>query len=143
MSLQTLANKLNIGDVLSDLLNWKAEPLHHWKQGEFHHDHVIRIPEPPEDIPGKVLVVSTNCNGAVKEILCFSDIPDRWALWKWRCPENPEFEGNLPPLLDLARTYQYFNACRLLEPDTRSELAPEHRRRQRGGGWVPIDSNED
>lgn len=109
----------------------------HFQQGEFHHDVVLRLRDEARELPGSVLVVATNCNGGIKEVLCFSEVPDRWALWKHRCPSNPDFEGDIPPLLGMARTHHWFDPCELLEPDARSELRPEHRRRQRGGGWEP------
>ncbi len=37
------------------------------------------------------------------------------------------------------RTPHWFDPCELLTPDTRSELRPEFRRRQRGGGWMADD----
>jgi hypothetical protein len=113
------------------------ELVAHWTQGEFHHDVVLRLQAEPFDLPGAVLVVATNCNGGIKEVLAFSEVPDRWALWNHRCPDNPDFEGVIPELLGLARTHHWFNPCELLEPGARSELLPEHRRRQRGGGWEP------
>jgi len=109
----------------------------HWKQGEFHHDVVIRLAEPPADLPGPVLVIATNCNGGIKEVLVFEDVPDRWALWRARCPDNTEFAGDLAPILATARTDHWFEPCELLVDDARSELRPEFRRRQRGGGWEP------
>ena len=114
------------------------ELVAHWKQGEFHHDVVLRLHETPADLPGPVLVVATNCNGGIKEVLAFSEVPNRWALWNHRCPDNPDFDGSIPPVLGRARTHHWFDPCELLTPDARSELRPEHRRRQRGGGWEPI-----
>ena len=107
------------------------ELLHHWQQGEFHHDVVIRMKT-------GVVVAATNCNGGVKEVLLFDDEPERLALWHWRCPENPEFEGELPPIVDQARTAHWFDPCQLLTEDARSELKEEHRERQPGGGWMAI-----
>jgi hypothetical protein len=50
--------------------------LAHWKQGEFHHDVVVQLPELSlRDLPGRVLVVATNCNGGVKEVLCLRRCP--------------------------------------------------------------------
>lgn len=115
------------------------ELLHHWKQGEFHHDVVVRVtPSQPDALPGDVLVVATNCNGGVKEVLCFDDVPSREALWHWRCPTSSEFAGDLPELLDRATTEHFFDPCELLADDARSELRPEHRKRQSGGGWEPV-----
>ena len=45
----------------------------------------------------------------------------------------------LPPLLARATTVHYFDPCELLEPDARSEIKKEHRRRARGGGWELAD----
>jgi len=105
--------------------------LEHWQQGEFHHDHVIRVAD-------QVLVVATNCNAGVKEVLVFEQVPDRWALWHHRCPDNVEFEGVLPPLLGSARTEHWFDPNLLLAENARSELLPGARRRARGGGWEAI-----
>jgi hypothetical protein len=91
--------------------------------------------EPRQELPGPVLVVSTNCNGGVKEVLCFGAAPARGALWHHRCPENPEFIGDLPPILAQAQTVHWFDPCELLVADARSEYKPEHRERQEGGGW--------
>ena len=67
--------------------------VEHWKQGEFHHDLVLRVAEQKEDLPGDILVVSTNCNGGVKELLCFDRVPDRWALWHYPLPRYPGLRG--------------------------------------------------
>ena len=37
--------------------------VEHWKQGEFHHDLVLKVQAPTGELPGDILVVSTNCNG--------------------------------------------------------------------------------
>lgn len=136
--LNELADAMVLGAVLQKLRERCGDVvlLDHWKQGEFHHDVVLRVREPGE-LPGPVLVVSTNCNGGVKEVLCFAEVPDRWALWKHRCPDNPEFEGELPAILGASRTHHWFEPCELLTEDARSELRPEFRKRQRGGGWEP------
>ena len=63
-------------------------------------------------------------------------VPDRMALWHSRCPENPEFGGAIPPILAAARTLHWFDPCNLLTSDARSELRPEFRERQTGGGWT-------
>src|SRR5450631_1645744 len=77
----------------------------------------------------------TNCNGGIKEVLAFDDVPDRWALWHHRCPANREFSGELARIRARATTDHYFDLCALLTHDARSELLPEHRERMRGGGW--------
>lgn len=109
--------------------------VEHWKQGEFHHDLVLRVGAHGAELPGDILVVSTNCNGGVKEVLCFAEPPDRWALWHSRCPEVAEFEGSLPPLLGSVRTPNWYDPCTLLADDGPSEFKPKYRKRLRGGGW--------
>jgi hypothetical protein len=138
VSVERLARSLVLGALLDEVtcLFGSYELVAHRTQGEFHHDVVLRLPATAAaDLPGTVLVVSTNCNGGVKEVLCFSDIPERAALWHHRCPELPDFAGDLSPVLVRAVTEHWFNPCELLGPDARSELRPEHRRRQLGGGW--------
>ncbi len=85
-----------------------------------------------------MLVVATNCNGGVKEVLCFADVPDRSALWHDRCPDVAGFAGELGPVLARSVTEHWFDPCELLRPDARSELRPEHRRQQLGGGWERV-----
>lgn len=135
--LETLAGALALGALL-DLLRERHggyKLTAHWKQGEFHHDVVVEATSAGE-LPGKVLVVSTNCNGGIKEVLCFAEVPDRSALWHHRCPDSPDFSGELTPILGTARTVHWFDPCEVLRPDARSELKPEYRKRQDGGGWV-------
>lgn len=134
--IEKLAEELLLGGMLEALkLGWGGyDLLDHWTQGEFHHDLVLRVRE-RHDLPGDVIVIATNCNGGVKELLCFNEPPDRWALWHYRCPENEEFDGTLAPILAEQRTVHWFDPCELLAADARSELKPTHRRRQRGGGW--------
>jgi hypothetical protein len=71
----------------------------------------------------------------VKEVLAFEALPDRWALWHWRCPHVADFFGDLPPMLGRVITAHWFDPCDLLRPDARSELREEFRERQPGGGW--------
>jgi hypothetical protein len=133
--LQDLSRQLGLGPLLSELTVRLGgyDLVDHWQQGEFHHDLVLRVPGGV--LPGRVLVVATNCNGGVKELLCFGTVPERSALWHYRCPDNPEFCGSLPPVLGVARTHHWFDPCELLGPDARSEYRPEVRERQPGGGW--------
>jgi hypothetical protein len=134
--IENLAQQLALGSLLSDLAARCGgyDLVDHWQQGEFHHDLVVRVPA-GTDLPGQVLVVATNCNGGVKELLCFDVEPTRGALWHHRCPDNPEFAGQLPPLLASARTVHWFDPCELLRPDARSEYREDSRERQPGGGW--------
>jgi hypothetical protein len=113
------------------------EVLAHWQQGEFHHDLVLGL-KAATGLPGPCVVVATNCNGGVKEVLWFESPPARWALWKWRCPDNAFFEGELPPLAHSWKKEHWFNPCELLTADARSELRPECRRQAPGGGWEPL-----
>ncbi|HEU5076085.1 MAG TPA: hypothetical protein VFU02_17955 [Polyangiaceae bacterium] len=133
-----LARTLMLGPLLESLRERHGlyQLLDHWTQGEFHHDLVVRVPVPLRGLPGPILVIATNCNGGVKEVLCFATPPSRGALWSRRCPDNSEFEGALPPLLDRAITTHWFDPCELLEADARSELRVECRERQPGGGWM-------
>lgn len=136
--LRPFASCLDLGGVLEVLRarfgGYAIEA--HWQQGEFHHDVVLRIPAPNDASRPAVVVVATNCNGGVKEILAFDEVPERLALWHARCPGNPEFVGALPPLRASLRTPHWFDPCELLADDARSELRPEFRERQPGGGWV-------
>ena len=136
--IEALASRMTLGDLLETVraVHGAYQLVAHWKQGEFHHDVVVRLRE-PRGLPGPVLVVSTNCNGGVKEVLCLDEVPDRDALWHHRCPDGDFRPTPLPPIRGLARTPHWFDPCELLGPDARSELRPEHRRRQRGGGWEP------
>lgn len=106
----------------------------HHQQGEFHHDTIVALDARVPGLGG-VFVLTTNCNGGLKEGLVFDTVPSFSALWHARCPDNPEFAGTLPRLRASARTVHYFDPCALLTPDARSELKPAHRVRQRGGGW--------
>jgi hypothetical protein len=146
--LSFLASSLVLAGLLSTLRSKHGgyQILEHWKQGEFHHDLVLGIKSPAAEVPGQILVVSTNCNAGIKELLCFNEVPDRWALWHFRCPDNPEFGGALPPLLGAARTPNWYDPCGLLGEDGPSELKPEFRQRLRGGGWCyadPLQSVQD
>ncbi len=137
-SVTALAAHLALGSLLEHLISQHRgyDLVAHWKQGEFHHDVVVRVHERGA-LPGDVLVIATNCNGGVKEVLCFDTAPERYALWHARCPDNPEFDGVLGPVLAEARTPHWFDPCELLTTGTRSEMKPECRRRQRGGGYEP------
>ena len=164
VSVDHLARCLVLGVLLDELTTHFGgyDLVAHWTQGEFHHDLVLRVSDPPvavstlptnipiaralpgipaalsgtsPPLPGPILVVATNCNGGIKEVLCFRDVPDRRALWHHRCRAIDAFDGELAPILARATTEHWFDPCELLAPDARSELLPEHRRRQEGGGW--------
>lgn len=138
MSVQDLAKQLTLGALLDELrrLAGRYELLDHWQQGEFHHDTVVRVDPVKAEVPGAILVIATNCNGGVKEVFCFAERPDRYALWHRRCPSNPEFSGELTTVLDVSTTVHWFDPCDLLSDRARSEIRPEFRERQTGGGWV-------
>ncbi|HEX4336596.1 MAG TPA: hypothetical protein VH062_11820 [Polyangiaceae bacterium] len=133
-----LSRHLLLGSLLEEVRRrWGAyELLEHWKQGEFHHDVVVRVSAATAEVGGDVLVVATNCNGGVKEMLWFDTVPDRLALWHARCPDNPEFEGEPVAPLSVVRTEHWFDPCELLVADARSEYRAEYRERQCGGGWL-------
>jgi len=136
--LERLATTLVLGSLLDELTAryGSYDLVAHWRQGEFHHDIVLQLPATARgDLPGAVLVVATNCNGGIKEVLVFESVPDRLALWHHRCPDSPDFEGMLSPILGRAVTEHWFDPCELLGADARSELRPEYRQRQHGGGW--------
>lgn len=135
--LDALADTLSLGDLLLLLKDriGAFQLADHWQQGEFHHDVVLVVDQWQGALPGPFLVVSTNCNGGVKEVLSLARVPSCDALWHWRCPENPEFEAEALRTLGISRTHHYFNPCELLGPDARSEIREEFRERQRGGGW--------
>lgn len=106
--------------------------IDHWQQGEFHHDVLLHV-DAALEMPW--FVVATNCNGGVKEVLAFDAAPQRHALWHWRCPRIDEFSGTLPNMVERSITSHWFDPCELLADDARSELLPQHRERQPGGGW--------
>ena len=141
--LSRFRNALLLDDVLQALRGVPNgfELVEHWTQGEFHHDLVFRLGPRAVAAETQVLVVSTNCNGGVKEIVLLDAMPDRLALWHSRCPENPEFSGDMPDILASLRTTHWFDPCDLLLPDARSELRPEFRERQPGGGWISKGSH--
>ncbi len=137
-TIESLAATLDLGALLGRLTARYGtyNLVAHWTQGEFHHDVVVRLPEAARcDLGAEVLVVATNCNGGVKEVIAFDEVPLRGALWHERCPDVPEFVGTLAPVRARARTLHWFDPCELLLTTARSELRPEHRRRQEGGGW--------
>jgi hypothetical protein len=136
-TLEQLASQMVLGALLNEVrARWgDFDLVDHWQQGEFHHDTVLRLQSTTGDLPGDFIVVATNCNGGVKEVLCFSELPTHSALWKFRCPESEEFQGELPQILGRATTQHFFDPCDLLRADARSEYRAEYRQRQLGGGW--------
>jgi hypothetical protein len=137
MLLDTFAKHLTLGSLLEELRGRLGgyELVTHWQQGEFHHDTVLRVDAARAGLPGPVLVVATNCNGGIKEVLCFAEVPTHGALWQRRCPGNNEFQGVLPELLGHTKTLHWFDPCELLIDSARSEYREEFRERQSGGGW--------
>src|SRR5262249_50518799 len=121
-----LAETLVLGSLLDRLRQrWGGyKLLDHWQQGEFHHDLVLQL-DNGSAFRGKVLVVATNCNGGVKEVLCMAAPPDRGGLWRSRCPTSAEFTGPEPAILSCARTAHWFDPCELLGADARSEYKEE------------------
>ncbi len=71
MTTQSLADQLTLGGLLDEVRRrgGRYELLDHWQQGEFHHDTVLRVDAERVGLPGGILVVATNCNGGVKEVL--------------------------------------------------------------------------
>jgi hypothetical protein len=134
--LRQLADSMMLGSLLERLRDKFGgyELVDHWQQGEFHHDVVLRV-SARGLLPGDFIVVATNCNGGVKEVLSFASLPDRMGLWQMRCPSNPEFVGETPTVLGRELTVHWFDPCELLLADARSELREEFRERQCGGGW--------
>ena len=126
MGIESLARNLGLGSLLADLKDRFGgyEILDHWQRGEFHHDLLLRV-ESKGKLPGPVLVVATNCNGGVKEIICLDAPPREEALWHDRCPTSAEFSGELPAVLGRARTVHWFDPCALLTDDARSEYLPD------------------
>jgi hypothetical protein len=144
-ALDDLARCLDLGSLLAEVRGRYGayDLVDHWTQGEFHHDVVLGMPEIAlANLPGRVLVVATNCNGGVKEVMCFAEVPDRWALWHHRCPNVADFAGELAPILARGVTEHWFDPCELLRADARSELRPEYRRQQLGGGWEQVEGDE-
>lgn len=134
---QELASERVLGSLLASVQRgWGGyDLLAHHQQGEFHHDVLVFVANARPRLPGRYLAISTNCNGGVKEVLCFDEPVDPSALWHFRCPDNEEFSGALPKVLASARTEHWFDPCELLASNARSELKAEFRTRQPGGGW--------
>lgn len=86
----------------------------HWQQGDLHHDLVLHVHPPHPGLAGNILVVSIDDRGRVKEILSLAKMPMRQALWHARCPDDPDYDGDLPPILDEIRTLHWVNPARIL-----------------------------
>ena len=129
-TLDRIAGHLTLGAALEDIRKDGGYTLlDHWQQGEFHHDIVLRVGQ-------GVLIIATNCNGGIKEVLALDAVPDRAGLWHLRCPSNPEFRGPAPKIRGRSTTVHWFDPCALLADDAHSEYRPEYRERQSGGGWT-------
>ena len=87
---------------------------------------LLRLPE-AWPLPGEYVVVATNCNGGVKEVLCLARKPERSALWHHRCP-TIRFAGELPGARRGAHAH-WFDPCALLKDDARSEYREDARER--------------
>lgn len=135
-----LAQYLGLGSLLKALTESHGgyEVLDLWQQGEFHNDLLLRVDATASGLPGRYLLVATNCNGGVKELMCFNHRPQRGALWHARCPESTEFSGALPSVLASCRTVHWIDPRQQLGADAPSEYRAEFRERQRGGGWRPV-----
>ena len=124
-----LARCLTIGALLNVMTRRFGgyEVVAHWTLGDLHHDIVVMLPTSAiADLPGRVLVVSANAEGGIKEVLCLAEVPDRAALWHHRCPEALEFSGDVGLVLGRATTQHWFDPRELLmaakrdaQPDTR------------------------
>ena len=138
MIVDELARNLGLGSLLDDVRQQLGgyELLDHWQQGEFHHDLLLKV-DPKGQLPGPLLVVATNCNGGVKEVLCFRRRRPAGRCGTTAALTTRSSRGELPPVLERAHTVHWFDPCELLRPDARSEYRPEHRERQEGGGWRP------
>jgi hypothetical protein len=106
-----------LGPFLAELREryGRYQLIDRWTQGEYHHDIVIGVPADAraDKIP-QFVVVAINCNGGIKEVMGFDKVPQRDALWHYRCPENPEFRGELPPMRLQLRTEHWFDPRELL-----------------------------
>jgi hypothetical protein len=136
--LDDLSESLVLGELLTRLVKRYGafELVAHWMQGEFHHDVVLRVRVPEGLGDASILVVATNCNAGVKELLAFDEVPSRAALWDFRLGDR---NGRSIGLRGVARTVHWFDPRELLGENARSELKPEYRRRQSGGGWTLRD----
>ncbi|MEZ4249906.1 MAG: hypothetical protein R3B99_16870 [Polyangiales bacterium] len=75
----------------------------------------------------------------MKELSFYDEVPTRDALAR-ALPRGRDFADEpLPVLRERVRTVHWFDPCELLGADARSELRPEFRVRQRGGGWIPTE----
>lgn len=121
--INSLAQELLLGHLLQRLQDEFSdfELIAHWTKGEYHHDIVVRLGD-HRDLPGPVLVVSTNCNGGVKEVLCFSDPPSQEELWDLR-DENLETD-ELPVVLAAARTIHWVDPISLIRRPTMVDMRP-------------------
>ncbi len=136
-----LARCLTIGALLSVMTRRFGgyEIVAHWTHGDLHHDIVVMLPAPATaDLPGRVLLVATNAEGGIKEVLCFSDVPDRSALWHHRCPDALEFSGELLPILGRATTQHWFDPSELLK-SARIAAKGEHSEPRRPAGTFDRD----
>ena len=108
LAIGELANVLVLGDLLDRLVQRHGgyELVDHWQQGEYHHDLILRV-------RGRLLLVSTNCNGGIKEVLAFAPgaaVPSREAVWDYRCDR-----AALAGLVEATRTVHWCDPREVLE----------------------------
>ena len=128
MPLAAYAHHLTLGSLLESLRLQAGGYglLAHHPQGEYHHDLVLEVDAARAGLPGAILVVATNCNGGIKELLCFDAVPTKSALWLRRCPDVAAFSGELPALLASHRTLHWCDPHELLALPSAQRLATGH-----------------
>jgi hypothetical protein len=125
------AQHLTLGSLLEHLRKRAGGYIlaAHWPQGELHHDTVLRVDPLRAGLPGPVLVVTTGCNGGIKELLCLDEVPSHGALWNRRCPDL-DFDGEITDVLGYHRTVHWCDPYELLLEDARTEYRRSARPRQ-------------
>ncbi|MFN3199777.1 MAG: hypothetical protein ACE366_15345 [Bradymonadia bacterium] len=120
--MQTLLNQLArrpslkaILKALSTHCGHEARLVAHWQQGHLHHDMVFHVTPPHPGLPSDILVVSTDDRGMVKEMMSLASMPKRQALWHARCPNDPDFDGDLPQVLDEVKTMHWVDPKRIID----------------------------
>ncbi len=121
--IDSLAQELLLGHLLQRLQDEFSdfELLAHWTKGEYHHDIVVKLGD-QKSLPGPVLVVSANCNGGIKELLCFDTAPSEEELWTLR-DENLATD-ELPAVLAAAKTIHWVDPIGLVRRPTMADMRP-------------------